>query len=109
MRAAKLPYLARCSAQAVGHVSILVTHLVPQGLIFAADRNVTSSISDPRATLMGQKQRPKLLKWPNADVLVVYVGAGAIGGKPTDLWLYDFIGRNLDDTDLATLALSLRD
>ncbi len=90
-------------------MSILVTHLVPQGLIFAADRNITSSISDPHATLIGQKQRPKLLKWPNADVLVVYVGAGAIGGQPTDLWLYDFIGRNLDFADLDALASNLRD
>lgn len=90
-------------------MSILVTHLVPQGLIFAADRNITTSISDPSATLIGQKQRPKLLKWPNADVLVVYVGAGAVGRQPTDLWLYDFIGRNLNFTDLTALASSLRD
>lgn len=66
-------------------MSILVTHLVPQGLIFAADRNITTSISVPPITYIGQMQRPKVLKWPNADVIVVYVGA--IGGQPTDAWL----------------------
>jgi hypothetical protein len=90
-------------------VSILVTHLVPQGLIFAADRNITTSISRPPVKLVGQVQRPKVLKWPNADVLVVYVGAGAIGGEPTDLWLYDFIGRNLQFADLDALAAALTD
>jgi hypothetical protein len=90
-------------------VSILVTHLVPQGLIFAADRNITTSISDPPVTYIGQMQRPKVLKWPNHDVIVVYVGAGAIGGQPTDLWLYDFIGRNLNFADLDALAGSLTD
>lgn len=90
-------------------MSILVTHLVPQGLIFAADRNITTPISVPPITYIGQMQRPKVLKWPNADVIVVYVGAGAIGGQPTDAWLYDFIGRNLQFADLQTLAKSLTD
>jgi len=80
---------------------------VPQGLIFAADRNITTSISGSTVTFVGQTQRPKVLKWPNAAVLVVYVGAGAIGGQPTDLWLYDFIGRNLHFADLDTLAAAL--
>ena len=90
-------------------VSILVTHLVPQGLIFAADRNITTSISAPPVVRVGQKQRPKVLKWPNADVIVVYVGAGAIGGVATDTWLYDFIGRNLQFADLDHLADNLTD
>jgi hypothetical protein len=90
-------------------VSILVTHLVPQGLIFAADRNITTSISLPPVTYIGQMQRPKVLKWPNVDVIVVYAGAGAIGGKATDAWLYDFIGRNLHFGDLDSLAATLTD
>lgn len=90
-------------------MSILVTHLVPQGLIFAADRNITTSISVPPVTYTGQMQRPKVLKWPNADVIVVYVGAGAIDGQPTDAWLYDFIGRNVCFADLDALAKSLTD
>jgi hypothetical protein len=78
-------------------------------MIFAADRNITTSISLPPVRYEGQIQRPKVLKWPNADVIVVYVGAGAIGGQPTDEWLYAFIGRNLHFADLDGLSKALTD
>jgi hypothetical protein len=90
----------------------LVVQLVPQGLLFAADRNITSETTLGDQTVMvtvsGQSQRPKVLKWPNAEVIVGYVGEGRIEGKPTDQWLYDFIGRNLAFDGLTSLAEALR-
>jgi hypothetical protein len=55
----------------------------------------------------GQAQRPKVLKWPNCQVVVGYVGRAEVAGEHTDEWLYDFIGRNLD-TDLPQLAYELK-
>jgi hypothetical protein len=90
----------------------MVVQLVPQGLLFGADRNITSetTLGDQTVlvTVSGQSQRPKVLKWPNTEVIVGYVGEGRIDGKPTDRWLFDFIGRKLAFPNLATLAESLR-
>lgn len=90
-------------------MSILVVHLTPQGLLFGADRNVTTQVQRQDGHLLvrveGQSQRPKVLKWPNREAIVGYVGAAQIQGRPTDIWLYEeLIGRNLDFTDFGSLA-----
>lgn len=94
-------------------MSILVVQLVPEGLLFGADRNITSqmTLSDGTVEVVvsGQSERPKVLKWPNREVIVGYVGAAEIEGEPTDQWLYAFIGRNLDFLDLEALAQTLTD
>ena len=90
-------------------MSILVVQLVPEGLLFAADRNVTTSLRHGDDVLAsGQSPRPKVLKWPNRGVVVGYVGRAMItDGVHTDEWLYNFIGRHLD-TDLPQLADALK-
>jgi hypothetical protein len=82
-------------------MSILVVQLVREGLLFGADRNITTTVrlgTGPQGTVIasGQAPRPKVLKWPNRPVVVGYVGRARIAGRYTDEWLYDFIGRNLD-------------
>lgn len=78
-------------------VSILVVQLVREGLLFGADRNITTSLRrGPDVLVSGQSQRPKVLRWPNRQVLIGYVGRARVAGQPADEWLYDFIGRNLD-------------
>jgi hypothetical protein len=94
-------------------MSIMVVHLVPQGLLFGADRNITSQVTRQDGgvaiTVEGQSQRPKVLKWPNREAIIGYVGAAEIAGMPTDLWLYhSFIGNNLNFSDFPTLAQSLQ-
>jgi hypothetical protein len=92
-------------------VSIIVFQLVPQGMVFGADRNVTTRKGGV-VVHMGQSQRPKVLKWPNRDVALHYVGQASVDAsiddQPMDLWLYDFLGRHLDD-DLASIAAALCD
>ncbi len=92
-------------------MSILVVQLVPEGLLFGADRNITSQLtmSDGSVEIVvtGQSERPKVLKWPNHEVIVGYVGAAEIDGQPTDQWLYAFIGRNLAFADLKALGETL--
>jgi hypothetical protein len=93
-------------------VSILVVQLVQEGLLFGADRNITAETTLGDGTVMvtvsGQSQRPKVLKWPNTEVIMGYVGEARIEGKPTDQWLYWFLGRHLTFPDLASLAEALR-
>jgi hypothetical protein len=86
-------------------VSILVVQLVRDGLLFGADRNVTTKLSRGAEVLAtGQSLHPKVLKWPNHDVVVGYVGRATIReGVYIDEWLYDFIGRNLH-ADLSQLT-----
>lgn len=75
----------------------MMVQLVPDGLLFGADRNITTSLSTGggRTIASGQSQRPKVLKWPNHELVIGYVGRAEVGGVATDEWLYDFIGRNL--------------
>jgi hypothetical protein len=88
-------------------VSILLVQLVPEGLLFGADRNVTTTVQQGAVIASGQAPRPKVLKWPNRQIVVGYVGRAEVAGEHTDEWLYDFIGRNLD-TDLRQLAHELK-
>jgi hypothetical protein len=96
-------------------MSILVVQVLPQGIIFGADRNITEtrvtsdSSGHPVTVVLGQSQRPKVLRWPNRRALVGYVGAATIGGMPTDEWLYDYIGEHLDFKSFEVLAHDLRD
>lgn len=96
-------------------MSILVVQALYEGIIFGADRNITStsvhSTPDGKTiyVVQGQSQRPKVLRWPNNNALIGYVGVGSIAGIPTDEWLYNFIGRNLTFHDFKELAHGLRD
>jgi hypothetical protein len=87
-------------------VSILVVHLVQQGLLFGADRNVTTQVGTD-VVYVGQAQRPKVLKWPNRDAIIGYVGQAMVGDQMTDEWLYAYIGRNLGDVTFEELATAL--
>ena len=91
-------------------MSILVVQLVPQGILFGADRNVTTEVAQGgRLVVQGQSQRPKVIKWPNREAIIGYVGAGSISGLPTDQWLYhSFIGENLNFTGFNSLAEALK-
>jgi hypothetical protein len=98
------------SANTFPSVSIMVVQLVAEGILFATDRNITTTLSGADTTMIGQSQRPKVLKWPNREVIVGFVGLGKLEDKPTDLWLYDFIGAHLDESEsLCELALALED
>jgi hypothetical protein len=77
--------------------------------LFAADRNITSTAAKGAVLLRGQTQRPKVLKWPNTDAIVGYVGQASIGTVETDQWLYAFIGRNITFKDFDDLAHALTD
>jgi hypothetical protein len=108
-------------------MSLLVVNLVPQGIIFGADRNISNEKPgepehidevDGRSYYevihrhFNQATRPKVLRWPQRSpqtkALIGYVGEAEIGGLDTDEWLYDFIGDNLTFESFEKLAELLR-
>jgi hypothetical protein len=103
-------------------MSLLLIELVPQGIIFGADRNITiervkvrheesqdgTTFIEERHEHRCQSPRPKVLRWPQRKALIGYVGEAQINNVPTDEWLYDFIGDHLQFDSFETLAESLR-
>jgi hypothetical protein len=104
-------------------MSILLVELVPQGIIFGADRKISSEEikikyedrSEDRPFIeqhhyhFYESPRPKVLRWPKHKALIGYVAHDAtLGGRPTDEWLYDFIGDHLQFDSFESLAESLR-
>ncbi len=104
-------------------MSILLVEVVPQGMIFGADRNICSEEKKVVHEDRGEERpfieqhhfhfyqtpRPKVLRWPKHKALIGYVANDAtMGGVPTDEWLYDFIGDHLQFSSFETLAESLR-
>jgi len=94
-------------------MSIFVVYVTAAGLVFGADRNITSwkRLWDGKEewVVSGQSQRPKVLRWPDRELLIGYVGEARVRGDLTDKWLYSFIGRNLDGRPIGDIALRLRD
>ena len=86
-------------------MSILIVDFLPDGIVVAADRNVTAR----RGAVQGQEQQRQVLKWPNAAAVVGYVGLADVADEPMDDWLTRFIGRHFAFTDLAEVAHALRD
>lgn len=90
-------------------MSIMAVRVVGEGILFATDRNVTIELPGASPSSIGQSQRPKVLKWPNREVIVGFVGLARIDDQPTDLWLYDFIGEHLDVAEsVGELATALK-
>jgi hypothetical protein len=79
----------------------MVVLVVREGLLFGADRNVTTTNTLTGST--SQAPRRKVLKWPNREIVVGYVGRAEVAGRPADDWLEDFIGR---DTGLSLRRLA---
>ncbi len=68
-------------------MSILVVEVVSEGLIFAADRNITVTLAD--GANMQPLELQKVLRWPRDDVLLGYVGAASLDGKLVPDWLQE--------------------
>lgn len=96
-------------------MSILVIHIVGEGIILGADRNITETStqkSEDGKTIYvreGQGNMTKVLKWPNNKALIGSVGVATIGKISIYDWLYNFIGRNLDFSRFDELSNNLKE
>lgn len=88
-------------------MSFLIIELTSKGLIFGADKNVTTT--HPDGTREQKKKTEKVLKWPNDKALVGFVGQGRIGSISTRDWIDNFILRNLEFTSLNEISEKLKD
>jgi hypothetical protein len=70
-------------------MSILIVEVLSEGLIFAADRNITASYLD--GTSKQTDRRPKVLKWPNERAMVGFVGVARLNNQPIHEWMQKFI------------------
>ncbi|OHB74522.1 MAG: hypothetical protein A2Z25_05755 [Planctomycetes bacterium RBG_16_55_9] len=66
-------------------MSILVIEVLHEGLIFGADRNITTEYGD--GTTTQERQSSKVLKWPHNKCLFGFVGAAQMGNLPMIDWL----------------------
>jgi hypothetical protein len=85
-------------------VSLLVVYLVPEGILFAADRNL-SAPSGNRLVNVGEAA--KVLRWPDGRAILGYVGRAVVEGEAADTWLARFIDEHPDTDDLHTTCTVL--
>jgi len=92
-------------------VSILVCELLPAGIVFAADKNVTITTSDDQGSVVSEVQDlgSKILRWPRKRALLGYVGCATVGSQNMHDWLYDFIGDHTAFADPEIVANDMRD
>lgn len=95
-------------------MSLLLIEVVPQGMVFGADKNITDETEatfpngETKVFNHGQYQGRKTFLSSNRKVLVGYVGRSNIGDTSTDEWLSKFMEENADFTNWEVLAEMLR-
>lgn len=87
-------------------MSFLIIDLTSKGLIFGADRNVTTTYPD--GSQNQNKKTDKVLKWPNDKALIGFVGQGRIGKFTTTDFVKDFMSRHPVFTSLESISEILR-
>lgn len=87
-------------------MSLLVVYLVPEGIIFAADRNLSAPAGN---RLVNVGEAAKVLQWPDGRAILGYVGRAVVEGEPADTWLAHFIDEHADADDLHTTCAELAD
>jgi hypothetical protein len=87
-------------------MSIFVSEVLADGIVFAADKNITLTRSGSSTV---QDSGSKILRWPKRKALLGYVGCAQIGNQTMHDWLYDFIGAHIDFTEPEAVANDMRD
>src|SRR6266446_5158035 len=92
-------------------MSILVCEVLPIGIVFAADRNVTITRFDNQGSAVSEAQDlgSKILRWPKNKGLLGYVGCATVGNQSMHDWLFDFMGDHIGFTDPEVVAKDMRD
>jgi hypothetical protein len=92
-------------------MSIFVSEVLADGIVFAADKNVTITKFDDQGNVVSEVQDlgSKILRWPKRKALLGYVGCAQIGNQTMHDWLYDFMGEYIDFTTPEVVANDMRD
>lgn len=86
-------------------MSILIVEALSEGLIFAADRNITALSAG--GTSRQVSPRPKVLKWPNDKAVIGFVGAAQINNQPIHEWILKFIDEFKDFSSFEEVSKEL--
>lgn len=88
-------------------MSILLSAYFPEGIVFAADKNVTLLYPGARDVEVGIAT--KVIPWARRRAVVGFCGLGELASLSVDEWMRQFAGETRDFDDIATLAKQLRD
>jgi hypothetical protein len=82
-------------------MSLLVVYLVPEGILFAADRNLSVPSG---GRIVSVDAASKVLEWPDRSAILGYVGRASVEGESADEWLRQFIEEHPRTDDLCAVC-----
>lgn len=92
-------------------MSILLCAYFPEGIVFAADKNLTMLCEYADGTLDHDilvGSAVKVIPWPNRKAVVGYCGLAQLAGIPLSEWIRQFVAQERDFDDLDSLESRLR-
>ena len=92
-------------------MSILVSIYFPEGIVFAADKNITFPYDTPYGTDQDVEvgAATKAIPWAYHRAVVGYCGLGQLAGLGIEEWMRQFVAQTRDFGDLASVASQMRD
>jgi hypothetical protein len=92
-------------------MSILLSAYFPEGIVFAADRNVTLLYGTPDDVKQDVEvgATTKVVPWAYRKAVVGYCGLGELAGLPMREWMQQFAAKTRDFDDLDKVATQMRE
>jgi len=92
-------------------MSILLSAYFPEGIVFAADKNITLLYQEAHTERQDVEvgDATKVIPWANRRAVVGYRGMAQLAGLSMDEWMRQFAACTRDFDDLPTLAMQMRD
>jgi hypothetical protein len=91
-------------------MSILLSLYFPEGIVFAADKNVTRLYRTPGGIEPDVEvaAATKVIPWAGRRAVVGYCGLGHLGDLTLEEWMRQFAAKTRDFEDLTSLAVQMR-
>lgn len=87
-------------------MSILLSAYFEEGIVFAADKNLSRIVKGVETYVSGQTE--KIIPWPYKKAVVGYCGLAELAGLNMAEWLRQYIASNRMFNDIDELAEDLR-
>jgi hypothetical protein len=87
-------------------MSILLSAYFPEGIVFAADKNVTMLYETPTGEPLQDVEAgaaAKVIPWARRRAVVGYCGCGSLAGIPIEEWMRQFAAQTRGFENLAQL------
>jgi hypothetical protein len=92
-------------------MSILLSAYFPEGIVFAADKNVTLLYETPGGIEQDVEvgATTKVIPWTHRRAVVGYCGLGRLAGLSMEEWMRQFAAQTRDFDDLGALAMQMQE